>query len=216
MTDKDTQTQLPTPDDLARVLRAGVRNSESLRVTAPIREAVADLLKSLSDGAVLPAHAGTPDKEGTQVQFLDRIDLGSEGLFPTMRMNRWVLWWGIHFWGKEEHADEVFSAARWIGLGSHGWPLERGTGGPDTSPDVWGTGGYVRAFRRLTAEQLEELPTLEGLLSQIAADLWWWHQRLEQVKVLASFLKVTQPAWPPYRREPVAPQSAKRLLARPN
>jgi len=180
---------LPSPADLARVLRAGVRNAQSLEVTAPVREAVADRLKNVSDGAVVPARAGTPPQEGTQVQFLDRVDLGKEGLFPAMRMNRWVLWWGIHFWGKEEEADEVFNAARWVGLGSHGWPLDRGTGDPYASPDVWGTGGYVRAFRVVTAEQVEELPTLEGLVSQIAADLWWWHQRLEQVRALASFLK---------------------------
>jgi len=189
MSDKDTQSPLPTPADLARVLRGGVRNAESLAITGPIREAVADRLNSLSRGELVPARAEVPAKEGTQVQFLDRVDLGKEGVFPAMRMTRWVLWWGIHFWGKEAEADEVFNAARWVGLGSHGWPLDRGTGDPYASPDVWGTGGYVRAFRVLTAEQVEELPTLEGLVSQIAADLWWWDQRLKQVKVLASFLK---------------------------
>jgi len=189
MIEKRNQSQLPTPADLARVLRAGIRNAQSLAVTGPIREAVADQLKNLSGGTAVPARFGAPAQEGTQVQFLDRVDLCKEGLFPTMRMNRWVLWWGIHFWGKEAQADEVFNAARWVGFGGQGWPLDRGTGDPYASPDVWGTGGYVRAFRVLTAEQVEELPTLEGLVSQIAADLWWWHQRLEQVKVLARFLK---------------------------
>jgi hypothetical protein len=189
MRDKDTQSQLPTPADLARVLRGGARNAESLATTGPIREAVAARLNSLSSGAAVPARAGVPADQGTRVQFLDRIDLGTEGLFPAMRMNRWVLWWGIHFWGKREQADELFSAARWVGLDTHGWPLERGTGDPHTSPDVWGTGGHVRAVRELTAEQVEELPTLDGLVSQIAADLWWWQQRLEQAKVLAGYLK---------------------------
>jgi len=188
MSDKDTQSPLPTPADLARVLRGGVRNAESLAITGPIREAVADRLNSLSRGELVPARAEVPAKEGTQVQFLDRVDLGKEGLFPTMRMNRWVLWWGIHFWGTEEKADEVLNAVQLLGLCGHGWPLERGTGDPYTSPDVWGTGGYVRASRSLTAEQVEELPTLEGLVSQIAADLWWWHQRLECVSILASFV----------------------------
>ena len=190
MTDKGNQSQLPTPADLARVLRGGVRNAESLAITGPIRVAVADRLKSrLSAGAILPARAGAPAQEGTHVQFLDRLDITASRLFPTMRMNAWVLWWGIHFWGTEEKADELLNAARSVGLDSHGWALERGTGDPETSPGVWATGGYVRAFRRLTAEQVEELPTLEGLVSQIANDLWWWHQRLEQVKALASFLK---------------------------
>jgi hypothetical protein len=189
MTDEGSQSQLPTPSALARVLRAGVRSAESLTITTPIRAGVADRLEVLSGGSVAPAHAGTPDKEGSQVQFLDRIDLGTEGLFPTMRMNRWVLWWGMHFWGKQAEAQEVFNAARWIGLETDAWRLERGSGGLDISPDVWWSGGHVRAARKLTAEQVEELPTLEGLVSQIAADLWWWHQRLEHVKTLASFLK---------------------------
>lgn len=55
--------------------------------------------------------------------------------------------------------------------------------------DAWATGGYVRACRRLTAEQVEELPTLDGLASQIADDLWLWHQRLEQVNLLADDIK---------------------------
>lgn len=189
MAEKDNHTQLPTPADLARVLRAGVRNAESLKVTAPVSKAVADRLKTLSGGAKVAVRIDTPDKEGTQVQFLDRVDLGSEGLFPAMRMNRWVLWWGIQFWGTEEQADQVLDAARAVGLGNPNWRFEGGTGGPDMPPDVWGTGGYVRACRRLTAEQVEQLPTLEGIVSQIAADLWWWYERLEQVRVLASFLK---------------------------
>ena len=83
MAEKDNQTELPTPADLARVLRAGARNAGSLEVTGPVRQAVADRLKSLSAGAVVPAHAGTPDKEGTQVQFLDRLDVTANRLFLT-------------------------------------------------------------------------------------------------------------------------------------
>ena len=190
MAEKDNQTQLPTPADLARVLRAGVRNAESLKVTAPVRRAVADRLNRLSQGAVVPARADVPDQEGTQVQFLDRLDLTKNRVFPTMRMNRSVLWWGIHFWGKQVEADEVFNAARWVGLDTDGWALELGARDPDTSADVWPSGGHVRAVRKLPAEQVEELPTLEELVSQIAADLWWWHQRLEQVKVLADWIRV--------------------------
>jgi hypothetical protein len=188
MIQKDNETQLPRPADLARILRAGVRDSESLAVTAPVRKAVAERLTTLSRGAVVPARADVPAKEGTQVQFLDRLDLTSTRLFPTMRMNRWVLWWGIHFWGKEEEADDLFAAARTVGLQTEGWTFERGTGDPDLSADMWGTGGYVRACRRLSPEQVGELATLDGLVSQIAEDLWWWYQRLEQVKVLATFL----------------------------
>ena len=190
MAEKDNQTQLPTPADLARVLRAGVRNPESLNVTAPVREALVDRLEGVSDGAVVPAHAGIPDKEGTQVQFLDRLDVTANRLFLTLRMNRGVVWWGIYFRGNRAEIDTVFDAVRSLGLSNTGWKLERDTGGPELPPSVWRSGRYVRAFRRMTADQVEELPTIEDLVSQIAADLWWWHQRLEQVKVPAEWIRV--------------------------
>ena len=189
MVQRSAASQLPNPPDLARVLRAGVRNAASLKVTAPVREAVVDRLEGVSDGAVVPAHAGIPDKEGTQVQFLDRLDVTANRLFLTLRMNRGVVWWGIYFRGDRAEIDTVFDAVRSLGLSNAGWRLERDTGGPELPSSVWPGGRYVRAFRGMTADQVEELPTLEGLVSQIAADLWWWHQRLEQVKVLASFLE---------------------------
>jgi hypothetical protein len=155
-----------------------------------VKKAVANRLKSLSGGTVVPARTSVPAKEGTQVQFLDRLDVTKNRLCPTMRMNRSVLWWGVHFWGKQEEAHEVFNAAQMVGLDTGGWALERGTGDPDTSPDIWSTGGHVRAHRKLSAEQVEELTTLDGLVSQIAADLWWWYQRLERIRVLADWIQV--------------------------
>jgi hypothetical protein len=181
-------SSLPSPGDLARVLRAGARNQESLKVTAPVRKAVANRLNSLSGGTLVPARATVPAKEGTRVEFLDRLDLTKGRLFPTMRMNRSAIWWGIHFWGKQEEADDLFAAARIVGLETDGWALERGTGDPEMPADMWNTGGYVRSCRRLTAEQVDELLTLDELVSQIAGDLWWWYQRLEHVMVLAKWI----------------------------
>ena len=189
MTDKGNESQLPTPADLARVLRGGVRNAESLAITGPIREAVADRLIAECGGAVEIARAGAPGKEGSHVQFLDCIDLGKEGLFPTLRFNRLIAWWGINFCGGRDEVDILFDALQSVGLSNLRWPVDRGTGVPEAPLDVWRGGGYVRAFRHLTAGQVEDLATLDGLVSGMASDLWWWHQRLEQVKVLASFLK---------------------------
>lgn len=180
---------LPTPADLARVLREGVRSAASLEVTGPIREAVEDRLKQMSAGSAIIASTPPPPTGGSHVQFLDHVDLGTEGLFPVMRMNQWVIWWGIYSWGSEEQAEKITNAAREIGLVEAEWSVEHGTGGPDMPAAVWGTGGFFRAFKRLTVQQLDQLETLEVLVSQIASDLWWWHQRLQQVKLLAQFVE---------------------------
>lgn len=179
----------PTPTDLARVLRSGVRNADSLKVTGPIREAVEDRLKQMSAGSAIIASTPPPPTGGSHVQFLDHVDLGTEGVFPVMRMNQWVIWWGIYLWGAQEQAQQVWNAMREIGLVEAGWSVEQGTGGPDIPPEVWGTGGFFRAFKRLTVQQVDQLETLEVLVSQIASDLWWWHQRLQQLKLLAQFVK---------------------------
>ena len=188
MAEKDNQTQLPTPADLARVLREGARNQESLKATAPVRKAVANRLNDLSGGTVVPARTDVPSKEGTHVQFLDSLDVTTKRLFPILRFNPSVVWWGIYFWGKQEEADQVFNAVQSLGLSNTGWRLERGTGVPEMPPSVSLRGMYLRAFSDVTADQVEELPTLEGLVSQIAADLWWWYQRLDQVMVLAKWI----------------------------
>ncbi len=181
-------SRLPTPVDLARVLRAGVRTPESLGVTGPIRKEVKRRLEEISGGTAAITSGEPPRTGGSNVQFLDHADVGSEGLRPVMRMNQWVIWWGVCSWGEEAQAEQVWNAVRDIGLVEPGWSVERGSGGPDMPRAAWGTGGYVRVFKRLTVQQVEQLETLEGLVSRIASDLWWWHQRLEQVKSLALFI----------------------------
>ena len=188
MAEKDDQTQLPTPADLARVLREGARNQESLKATAPVRKAVANRLNDLSGGTVVPARTDVPSKEGTHVQFLDSLDVTTKRLFPILRFNPSVVWWGIYFWGRRVDVDAVCNAVQSLGLSNTGWRLDRDTGVPEMPPSVSLRGMYVRAFTDVTADQVEELPTLEGLVSQIAADLWWWYQRLDQVMVLAKWI----------------------------
>jgi len=189
VTIRGTRAELPAAADLARALREGVRSAASLEVTGPIREAVEDRVKQMSAGSAIIASTPPPPTGGSHVQFLDHVDLGTEGLFPVMRMNQWLIWWGIYSWGTEEQAEKISNAAREIGLVEAGWSVEHGAGGPDMPAAVWGTGGFFRAFKRLTVQQVEQLETLEGLVSRIANDLWWWHQRLQQVKLLAQFVK---------------------------
>lgn len=175
---------LPTPIDLARVLRAGVRNADSLKVTGPIREAVDDRLRRLGRGAVGNVRSAPQPTGGSRVQFLDRVDLGTRGIFPVMRLNRLAIWWGAYLWGAKKDAEKAFIAIRGLSVVGPEWSLEHGTGDAETRRDVWPGGAFFRAFKRLTADQVEELETLEELLSEIATDLWWWHRRLNQASLL--------------------------------
>lgn len=182
-------SELPSPIDLARVLRAGVRTPESLAVTGPIREALKRALEDISQGSVTITTGEPPRVWGSNVQFLDYADAGAQGLRPVMRINEGALWWGVYFWGGQRDAENLSTGFRELQLAPSEWHLEHGTGGPEIPSVVWPGGGFFRAFKSLRPDQLEEMATLNGLVSDIAADLWWWQQRLDLVKSVASFVR---------------------------
>ena len=175
---------LPTPADLARVLRAGLRNADSLKVTGPIREAVDDRLRRLSGGTVGNVRSAPQPTGGSRVQFLDRVDLGTRGVYPVMRFNSSVVWWGAFAWGKRQDTEEIFNLVGQLDLDRDVWLLEHESGCPEIPSDVSLNGWFFRAFKRLTEAQIEQLETLEGLVVEIATDLWWWHQRLNEANLL--------------------------------